>query len=532
MSNRELSSEQRKIFKYKGNSVVIANPGSGKTFIVCEKIKSIVHELLEYEGVIAISYTNKASKELKDRLRNVNTKSSYFNTLDTFLLMEIIYPFGQHVFGNVKCEFEIYDTNDMSCESANKVRKNVYYTESEYYNDLGELFIKGIILLEKTSDLAIHIIDNSLACRMYLMARYKYIFIDEYQDCGEGQHSIFLKIVSLGINGVAVGDPNQSIYSFSGKSSKYLIQLTDNEKFKTFYLTKNYRSNNAIVDYSLRLLDSRYTITSSESRIFYKRIEGTQIDICDYIDKSIDDFMSNFSIKNYNEVAILTRGETTGKIVNNVLKIKHRYFKTTELDKNSSLWGGIFKKLLKYKINNENSYEFCEEFFNEEDDSFLVLYKKLDEVKKLKLPITNYKDTFVKVAKLIYPSAENRDAVKLLEEVLNDQSLYASYKDGDKDEVQIMTLHKSKGLEFKIVFHLDLYKYIIPSEGYDHNRIWGYIDLEQCLNLHYVGLTRAIEACYILTSTQRFNGNNQLKNGDDSVFITRNGVNEFSEEIT
>lgn len=525
--SKELSLEQKEIYNHKGNAVVIANPGSGKTFIICEKIKAIVYDLLDYEGVIAISYTNKASKELKDRLNNINTKASYFNTLDTFLLMEIVYAFGEHVFGHVKYQFKIYDSNDVTNESVNQVRERLFDAEEHYYNALGELYRNGIILLEKITDLAIYIIDNSQACRRYLKARYKYIFIDEYQDCGKEQHSIFLKIVSLGINGVAVGDPNQSIYGFSGKSSKHLIDLAENDKFKTFYLTKNYRSNKAIVDYSLRLLDSNYEVSSSGQRIFYSKIEGTQIDICHYIDKNIKQLMSIFSVKNSNEIAILVRGETTGKIVDSKLKTKHRYFITTELDKNSSLWGGIFKRLLRYKINNENSYEFCTEFFNEDEENFLVLYKNLDEIKKLEIPITNYKDGFIKVARLVYPSAENAEAVKLLDEVLNNHSLYESYKEADKDELQIMTLHKSKGLEFKIVFHLDLYKYIIPSEGYNSLRVWGYTDLNQCLNLHYVGITRAIEACIILTSTLRYNKEKQIKQGVDSEFLIRNGVNMY-----
>ncbi|NFD75937.1 ATP-dependent helicase [Clostridium botulinum] len=525
--SRELSSEQKEIFNYNGNTVVIANPGSGKTFIVCEKIKAIIDELLDYEGVIAISYTNKASKELKDRLNNINTKASYFNTLDTFLLMEVVYAFGQHVFENVKDEFKIYDSNDVSNSSVNEEREKLCHAKDDYYNILGGLYRNGIILLEKITDLAIYIIDNSLACRRYLKTRYKYIFIDEYQDCGKEQHSIFLKIISLGIIGVAVGDPNQSIYGFSGKSSKYLVSLVENDKFKSFYLTKNYRSNKAIVDYSLKLLDNKYKVENSELRVFYKKIQGTQNEICDYINNNINTFMSIFSVENCNEIAILVRNDTTGEIVNNQLEINHRYFKTTKLDKNSSLWAGVFKRLLRYKINNENSYEFCTEFFNEDEERFLNLYKKLDELNNIEMPSINYKDAFIELAKLIYPSAENVEAVILLEEVLRDQSLCASYKEADKDELQIMTLHKSKGLEFKVVFHLDLYKYIIPSEGRDRNGVWGYIDLNQCLNLHYVGITRAIDACVILTSTFRYNGKGMIKDGIDSDFLIRNGVNNL-----
>lgn len=61
-----------------------------------------------------------------------------------------------------------------------------------------------------------------------------------------------------------------------------------------------------------------------------------------------------------------------------------------------------------------------------------------------------------------------------------------------------MTLHKSKGLEFNIVFHMDMYKWIIPNEYGDESSV------QQDLNLHYVGLTRAKDACYIMNGTARF----------------------------
>ncbi|KRF67562.1 hypothetical protein ASG99_14740 [Bacillus sp. Soil768D1] len=68
------------------------------------------------------------------------------------------------------------------------------------------------------------------------------------------------------------------------------------------------------------------------------------------------------------------------------------------------------------------------------------------------------------------------------------------FKPATENEVSIMTLHKSKGLEFKCVFLLDLYRWILPPEGM---RVTNE-DCPQALNLLYVGVTRAIDACYII----------------------------------
>ena len=88
--------QQKAILECRENLVVIAAPGSGKTFVLSEKIKNDIKELLDYQGIIAISYTNKASLELKNRslANGISPKSSFFGTIDKFCIQDIIIPFG------------------------------------------------------------------------------------------------------------------------------------------------------------------------------------------------------------------------------------------------------------------------------------------------------------------------------------------------------------------------------------------------------------------------------------------------------
>ena len=96
MNNFTLTKEQLDIINAEGNIVVIAVPGSGKTTTITYKIKKILSELDEYQGVIAISYTNKASNELKGRVMNISAdlNNSFFGTIYSFYLSEIIIPFA------------------------------------------------------------------------------------------------------------------------------------------------------------------------------------------------------------------------------------------------------------------------------------------------------------------------------------------------------------------------------------------------------------------------------------------------------
>lgn len=83
-----------------------------------------------------------------------------------------------------------------------------------------------------------------------------------------------------------------------------------------------------------------------------------------------------------------------------------------------------------------------------------------------------------------------------------------------------MTYHKSKGLEFDVVFLMDCYRYIIPNE---YNK--KYTNLEADENLHYVGLTRGKEAVYILLGTERFRSKkSDYISASESIFLSRNGL--------
>lgn len=110
---------QRDIIANPSNTIVLASPGSGKTFIMSEKIRKVFEggELLDYQGVIALSYTRKASANLKRRTltKGTNSGSSYFGTIDSFCLTQIVLPFGKYVFGNSVREVAplfIRDLND------------------------------------------------------------------------------------------------------------------------------------------------------------------------------------------------------------------------------------------------------------------------------------------------------------------------------------------------------------------------------------------------------------------------------------
>ena len=123
------------------------------------------------------------------------------------------------------------------------------------------------------------------------------------------------------------------------------------------------------------------------------------------------------------------------------------------------------------------------------------------------------------------PTQNLEQSLELLGTVLTTElEIYSLTSD---NEIQIMTLHKSKGLEFDIVFHLDLFEWVLPNKRPGLNNDFNnpvYGSWNQDLNLHYVGVTRAKKACVLCTSTKKTNGQDEQKNGNPSEFLSLNNV--------
>ncbi|MGV8992786.1 MAG: UvrD-helicase domain-containing protein [Flavobacterium sp.] len=533
--------QQKLILDYDEHSVVIAAPGSGKTFVLSEKIKKNLKILNEHQGVIAISYTNKASTELKNRsLSNgENPMSSFFGTIDKFNLSEIIIPFAKHLFNIPEFEIKISKISSLpndEKENFNWFNRNLILDEisEEIIDVLKTYFLKGLIMIETIGILANYVFSNSIACQNYIKARYKYIYIDEYQDSGFEQHQIFKKIKNVDIKAVAVGDLNQSIYAFSGKDAKYLQELTKDENFKYFKLDKNHRCHPSIINYSNFLLNPKTELIPTEHNLIsFARIEGNEKDIARWLDNKIDDIQKSFNIKKRNQIAILTRTTRTGEIINLELTVPHKLSVSNELDINLNVWSAIFSNLLHFFY--DESYKFIDviEVFTTYDKFNSFDLKKIKNVKSAiekqisvkKMDVEKLISDFIQVAKIIAPNSESSESVELLNAVLLNPIELKSYEPANENEVNILTLHKSKGLEYDFVFHLDLYEWVFPNKQPGPNSNFNnpvYGDWTQDLNLHYVGITRARKGCFLISSTKRTNNEGLTKNGKDSEFIWLN----------
>lgn len=527
---KEPTQEQQLIIDHPGNTVVTAKPGSGKTYTVVEKISKVLTTLPDFKGIIAISFTNKASDELKRRCRQkgLSAKQSFFGTIDKFYISQIIIPFASHL-TNCMPEYSVCNDIDQDPQYSGLMDFSIT-PSSEQEALLITSLSEGKIFLEKSGEIALYILQKVPGALKYIRARFSHIFIDEYQDCGEIQHRIFLQLINAGLIGVAVGDINQAIFGFANRFPKYLIELISNGEFSHFELNKNHRCHPSISEYSLCLFDASKTIPENK-RVFLVKVQGNEIQIAQKIDSYLDRIKATYSVTHNNKIAILCRGNGTVGILDKVLQSPHKVFVDTALDRDSSDWCRLFRDTLVACFDpNVYAMDYSSELFSEdtEPEKYRQALQICHEVFSCSLEtILSVEDKFIQLAKLTYPKGDNKTSRSLLHNVLTNTDMIQSYVPAADHEINIMTLHKSKGLEFNIVFHMDMYQYIISNERGTKEEI------AQLLNLHYVGVTRAIDVCYIMNGSRRYRSKyKDFVNADPSAFLNMPGLSERRRNVT
>ena len=259
-------------------------------------------------------------------------------------------------------------------------------------------------------------------------------------------------------------------------------------------------------------------------------ITGNENNIAAQIDKYLPAIKKKYHINNNNQTAILCRGNTTIQLMDQALTTAHKVFVETPLDRDNSEWGRLFREVIVSCFDpNIFAVDYAEQLFSENGET-KKYHKALELCSKIfaadKNTIVSTSSEIIKLAKLVYPQKENSGAVNSLNQILRSDALLSSYVPASEDEINLMTLHKSKGLEFNIVFHMDLYRWIFPNE-------YGDSDAQlQDLNLHYVGVTRAIDACYLMNGSMRYRKKtNDFISSAPSPFLSLPGLAEKRKNV-
>ena len=288
------------VLKTNGPSMVIAGAGSGKTRVLTYKIVHLVENGVDPFEILALTFTNKAAREMKLRISSMIGESESKNIwMGTFhSVFAKILRFEAHKIGFTS-DFTIYDTQDserlissiikekaldkdvyrpksirnrISSLKNNFITVNGYFANNELvesdnlsrkpetgniYKEYSERLIKSNSmdfddLLMKTNEL----LNNYPEVLAKYQEKFKYILVDEYQDTNNSQYLIVKSLSDKYQNICVVGDDAQSIYSFRGANINNIINFrNDYDEVEVFRLEQNYRSTKNIVNAANSVID-------------------------------------------------------------------------------------------------------------------------------------------------------------------------------------------------------------------------------------------------------------------------------------
>lgn len=247
-----------------GNNVIIkAGAGTGKTYTLVSAIEQDLSHNNGYQYIAAITYTVKATKEIKSRIKKARLDCEKLEicTNYDFIKKEIIFPFFKDTYSDNYPESIIsdYSRKISSFEQGIELIKGEGII-GEYNKDIKKSY---------HYELALSIIQKSLACQRYIKAKYRRIYIDEYQDVSKEAHDFYEYLLkNLNIMLFIVGDTKQTIFGFAGANKDYFDKFWENDSsmFTKFELTHNRRCSDGIQNYANLLFDETLDlITPSKS---------------------------------------------------------------------------------------------------------------------------------------------------------------------------------------------------------------------------------------------------------------------------
>lgn len=272
-----LDEEQRAIVESKEkNIVVVAGAGSGKTRVLTERIKFLLDEGVEPSNIVAITFTNLAAEEMKERLREVNGIGDVF--------IGTIHSFANRIYKASGKDYQLL-TDDVKIDIYKEVLSQPQYKALKFnrfmkYLDLQKLVDVG----KKSEDVLINFLlpsemkvlqkcekdvyryaarNNIITFEQLIVHATEYfkttgsfvdyLFVDEFQDICTSEYKF---IRSLNANNFFfVGDDFQAIYGFKGGNVYLFMELIMGDEFTTYYLSKNYRNPIGVVEVGQKVID-------------------------------------------------------------------------------------------------------------------------------------------------------------------------------------------------------------------------------------------------------------------------------------
>lgn len=360
MNLEELNERQREAVLYNdGPLLIIAGAGAGKTKTLTTKIAYLIEKKnVAPENILAITFTNKAAKEMKDRLFKTIGQTAKYLEVSTFhsfglkLLRENYDALGydknfvimdsddsltvvKKIIKDIGYDPKIYNPrairNKISSCKNEMTTPEAYerYAASDFEKVVQEVYAKYEKKLQRNNSVDF---DDLLLLPIELFKKnpdilnkyqdlYQYILIDEYQDTNEAQYILTKMLSAKNRKITCVGDDSQSIYSFRGANYKNILNFEkDYKDAKIILLEQNYRSTSNILDAANQVIKNNkmrkdknlWTSRGIGEKIKYYRAYNER-DEAQYVIRKIKE-LTNRNVE-YKDIAVLYRTNAQSRVL-------------------------------------------------------------------------------------------------------------------------------------------------------------------------------------------------------------------------
>lgn len=623
-----LNTQQRAAVTYKdGTALVIAGAGSGKTRVLTYKIVDLLSNGYEPYRIMALTFTNKAAREMKDRIAAlVGNKIASRLWMGTFhsIFLRLLRSNAEMI--GFKPGFTIYDTSDSKSlikmivkelllddkiykpatiaasisNAKNAMISPEQYLQTKEFMDAdrrakrpmtGQIYKIYCQRCHRANamdfDDILYYMNELLRdhpdVRRHYQEFFRYILVDEYQDTNFAQHLIVSQLTGDNNNLCVVGDDAQSIYSFRGANISNIINLERRYPgLRIFKLERNYRSTQNIVNAAGSLISKNTNQLKKE--IYSENEIGAPIEVI----RTYSDMEEAYMVANHlsasrlthhdslDEYAILYRTNAQSRVLEEALRKRNINYK---------IYGGVsfyqrkeIKDVIAYfrlAINPDDD-EALRRIINYPargigettmkkvqacaSENGVSLWGVLSEIDRYKVGVNSGTlkklNAFADLIKLFIADNEKSDAYELGQLVYNRTGILTSLahdntpesisrkenlaelmsglkdfvdsrmeeeadadvsmraflsevmlatdqdekEENEEPKVTLMTVHASKGLEFKHIYIVGVEEDLFPSSM----SMDSLAQIEEERRLLYVALTRAKETCVMLYAGSRF----------------------------
>ena len=351
--DKMLNEIQQKIVEHtEGPVMVLAGAGSGKTRVLTHRIAYILeNHLANYTEILAITFTNKAANEIKQRLYDMGLPRVPVWAMTFHSMCCKILRKEAHYLDGYDSNFTIYDEQDkksvikrilkeknlkdddllnqvsdklstlkMSNMTIDEYKKYACYTENDYtvfevmQNYIDRLKQDNAMDFDDLINNTLFLLKNFEEVRTKYQLQFRYILVDEFQDTNQTQYELVKILGAYHKNVFAVGDEDQSIYSWRGASIDNIKRFLNDFQNSTLYkLEQNYRSTKTIIENANKIIKNNqnridktlFTENEAGATVVYNKC-NTDRDEAEFVSTTILGLVRSKGY-NFNDIAVLLR---------------------------------------------------------------------------------------------------------------------------------------------------------------------------------------------------------------------------------